>query len=477
VTEDAKVLVYPLAEAGAGAGEGTGDGAGVLPVRGERWPLRRSGAGFTVTDPWSGVTRHFAAPAGGPGAVAGAAAEVETYPLVAITDRVGHRVDIDRDAVGCPVLVRHSGGYRVAVEVNEARDRVVGYRLLERAVPETPAESRSELEPVVGVGAESATGAGPQTAAEPGSGAVVLGFGYGWAGDLCEVTDSDGAAQRFDYDEEHRVVRWVDRNGTWFSYRYDDQSRCVASAGPDGVFSAVFSYLPVRIPSGDADGWVTTFTDALGAVTRYRVNEAYQIVSATDPVGAVTASVWDEADRLVERTDPLGRTSRFTYDEVGDLVAVAGPDGLEVTADYDGAHQPVRVVDVEGAVTRFAYDGVGRLVERVDPDGAATRVVPEVAEGLTAPGVVSTTRVDDAAGGSTWVGLDAAGLPVAVVDPAGAWTQPTPTPTSPTPPTNPTPSDSHPATYGCVTTPPAAWPTRFWRMVFLKRVTKTRYLW
>jgi YD repeat-containing protein len=393
VTSDAKVVAYPLPDSGAGSESGVG--GSVLPVRGERWPLRRVGAAFSVTDPWSGVVRHYAAPVAGALGVAGAAVGVQTFPLVAVTDRAGFRIDVDRDEAGRPVGMRHSGGYRIAVDLDAARTRVAGYRLLPEATNTTDA------------------------------GVVLAGFGYDRAGDLVEVTGADepGAPTRFVYDGAHRLVRWEDANGGWFTYVYDDQNRCVSSVGPGGALSASFSYLPVATAAGEPDGHVTSFTDATGAVTRYRINPRFQIVSVTDPVGAVTASVWDEADRLVARTDPLGRQTRFTYDQAGDLVEVALADGGRVVAGYDAEHLPVEVVDADGAVRRFAYDGAGRVVEQIAPDGAVTRFAHDLAEGLPAPGVVATSRVTDPAGGVSWVGLDGAGLPVVVVDPGGAWTR------------------------------------------------------
>src|SRR5205823_5380720 len=79
----------------------------ILPMEGPRWPLARTEDGYRVTRR-DGRTLYFRGEGG-------------LVPLSAIVDRAGHRIDFGYDATGAPIEVRHSGGYRVGVDVEARR--------------------------------------------------------------------------------------------------------------------------------------------------------------------------------------------------------------------------------------------------------------------------------------------------------------------------------------------------------------------
>ncbi|GDY32629.1 hypothetical protein GTS_42620 [Gandjariella thermophila] len=345
VRGDGVLLTYPH----------PGVGAPVLPAEGARWPLESTDAGgYQVTDSQTGHVRHFTAGRGG------------VLPLSAITDRLGHRIDIVRDADGAPREVRHSGGYRVWVDT--ADGRVTALRV----------------------------------AGEPD--VEIARFTY-TEGQLTGVVNSSGEPLRFRYDHAGRLTEWVDRNGTWYRYTYDAAGRCVRQAGSDGFMAYTFDY---------GDG-VTVATNSLGHATTYHVNEAKQIVREVDPLGNETRCEWDRYDRLLSRTDPLGRTTRFEYDEHGNLVGLTRPDGSRSLAEYNDLGQPVTLIDPDGSVWRQEYDAAGNRVAVTDPAGATTRF------GYDEHGHL--TSVTDAAGNTRQVVTDAAGLVVAVTEPDGTTTR------------------------------------------------------
>jgi YD repeat-containing protein len=238
--DDGTVLVYPVPT----------DPAPVLPVEGPRLPLTADDAGWTITRP-TGEALRF-----GPSGL-----------LDAVTDRLGRsRIEIDRSTDGVPVELRHTGGYRVAVETE--RGLVTSLRLRD-------GERWVEL----------------------------VRYGYDEDGRLAAVVNSSGVPLRFRSDELDRIVRWDDRNGIWYGYEYDEQGRCARTTGADGALSATFDYEP----------GVTTVTDSLGAAKVFEYNDLKQVVRETDALGNVTHSEWDRYDRLLSRTDPLGRTTHWTY--------------------------------------------------------------------------------------------------------------------------------------------------------------------
>ncbi|MFC0432267.1 DUF6531 domain-containing protein [Kutzneria buriramensis] len=337
VGEDGLLLAFP-----------TPDADPVLPADGPRWPLRRARDGYVLADLDAGRELAFAADGS----------------LTWIGDRIGHRVEFDRDASSSPTRLRHSGGY--VVDVVTADGLVVGLSA---------------------------------------GGAPVARYGYDEDRNLVEVADPEGRSYRFDYDAAGRLTQWTDRNGHSYRYRYDATGRCVAGEGDDGLLNATFDY-------GDT---VTTMTNSLGQATTYHFNDALQVVKIVDPLGGETVSEWDAYDRLLARTDPLGRTTRYEYTVTGYLHRLTRPDGTQTVAVYGENRLPDIVVEPDGAQWRRAFDHNGNTIAVTDPTGTMTRLDYDEHGHIAA--------VTDPTGATTRFECDAAGQILAVTDPLGAVTR------------------------------------------------------
>ncbi|WP_347178685.1 DUF6531 domain-containing protein [Streptomyces iconiensis] len=357
VADDGMVLTYPIPEAEVPA----------FPVSGPRWPLLWDGkpdGAMTVTVPERNRTLHFAP----------LPVSRRELALQAITDRTGEgdRVTFTYDAEGTPVEIAHSGGYRVAVDTDEALHRITALRLLHGEHHE--------------------------------HGTPLISYAYDAAGDLTEIVNSTGEPLRYRYDDEHRITSWTDRNGTSFAYVYDHRGRVLRTIGPDGMMSGRLHYDPAAR--------TTRYTDSLGRTTTYVYNEAYKVTSITDPLGHTTHTEWDAAGRRpVRTTDPLGRTTRHTYDEDGNLTAVERPDGTVTEATYDAWGLPLTIRDPGGGVWRHTYDERGARTSTTDPAGARTAYAYDAAGHLSS--------LTDARGHTTSVTTDGAGLPLTLTDPLG----------------------------------------------------------
>ncbi|MCC3769525.1 DUF6531 domain-containing protein [Streptomyces sp. UNOC14_S4] len=362
---DGMRLVYPV----PAPGEPT------LPVRGPRWPLTWDGRPdglMTVTDPYAGVVRTFGGltPTDTPGVV--------QLPLIGLHDRNDSRTDIERTADSTPTAVRHSGGYYVAVDTENAR--VTALRLLEE--PPSPYERP----------------------AAPGGGHVLVRYGYDEAGNLTEVVNSSGKPLRFTYDDQDRITSWTDRNGMSYAYTYDARGRVVRTEGTGRSLSGELVY--------DDGTRTTTVIDSLGHSRTYRHDGNGQVIEQTDQLGNATVTRWTErGDQRLSVTDPLGRTTRYTYDEQGNLTGVTLPDGTSGHAVYDERCRPTEVTEPGGATWRHTYDERGNLLTTVDPLGAETRYAYDELGHVTA--------VTDALGGVTGVSCSPAGLPLSITDPLG----------------------------------------------------------
>ena len=356
--EDGMLLAYPVPTAGVA----------VLPEQGPRWPLRCTGdGGYTITDPDRGQALHFAATGTSPGAV---------LPLRVITDRGGHRIDLDYDPGGTLTEIRHSGGYRIGVAT--AGGRITALRLL---------------------GAGNGTGHNGDL--------TLIRYGYDERGQLSEVTNSSGIPMRFDYDSVGRLTGWQDRNDVAYYYSYDETGRCVRTSGAGGRMNGTFAY--------DSENRVTVFTDSLGHAATFYFNDLDQVVREVDPLGRATVSVWDHYDQLLSRTDSLGRSTHYTYDGAGNLVAITRPDGSRALAEHNELQLPVTVTDPDGTMWRQVYDDRGNLTAVTDPLGATTSYTYDER------GHLST--ITDALGYIRRVQTDTAGLLTAVTDPLEATTR------------------------------------------------------
>ncbi|OIJ24590.1 hypothetical protein UG56_022080 [Nocardioides luteus] len=339
------------------------------PVAGGALRLQVSEAGeYHLLDETTGETRHYAG-IGGPGGTAW---------LSSITNASGDRIRFARDELGAPTEVTHSAGYRV--QVATGGDRVTGLSV---------------------------------TRPDGADAVQVAGYRYDADGDLAGVVNGSGEEMEFAYDQ-HRLTRWVDRNGTVYDYVYDAQGRCISQGGSDGVMRNTFEY-----GEPNASGLrETRVTDSRGLATVFKINSRFQVVATIDPLGGATSSEWSEQNQLLARTDPLGRRTTFVYDGAGNLTEVTRPDGSQVTmewVDTPAGPRMARQTLADGSVTTLGYDEAGRRTSTTDATGATTSF------GYGADGHLAS--VTDPLGRVRTIETDAAGLPRRVVEPDGRWAE------------------------------------------------------
>ncbi|WP_344383689.1 RHS repeat-associated core domain-containing protein, partial [Streptomyces thermolineatus] len=384
--DDAQILHYPLP---------TRSDQPVYPLAGARWPLfwDQSTGTVRIEDPDRGWTRRFARPDDtAPGPAHG------VLDIASLSDRNGHLITFVRDEAGTPTEVRHSCGYRVAVDTirTPAGLRVEGLRLLDGT--------------------------------DLGQGTPVVGYQYYPDGRLSGVVNSSGLPYVYEYDDADRITACIDRNGRGYEYVYDESGRVVRGIGEEGHLSALFQY--------DTARRVTTVTDSLGHATEYHYDEQQHVTRTVDPLGHTTFTEHDALGRVVSRTDEIGRTTRFDLDEDGSPIRVVEPDGSTIALDYTELRQiasvtrgGVRVAsftydangnlltstDAAGARTVREYDAQGRLVAVTDPLGQTRRLETNLA------GLITT--VTDGLGHTARVTYDAFGRIAAFTDPLGATTR------------------------------------------------------
>ncbi|MEU1405023.1 putative T7SS-secreted protein [Streptomyces sp. NPDC005728] len=350
VTEDSLLLAYPH----------PAPGLPTLPSHGPRWPLDRVADGYTITDPGTLRTWHFADRG------------ENLAVLEQIDDRNGNWTTFEYDEDGTPLAAVTSAGQGVRISTHSGR--VTAYHL-------------------------TATGQ------------ELKRFGYS-EGNLTEVINASGLPLHFTYDDSGRVTSWTDTNDRSYVYEYDDQDRCIAQTGSAGHMATRFSYGEPDLETGLR---VTTAINGEGHSSRYQVNDAWQVVAVIDALGAETRYRRDRYNRLLSQTDPLGHTTTFEYDEAGNATRVVRPDGREARAEYNELGLPVKVVNPDGTVVRQTYDERGNRTSVTNLAGQTTRFT------YTEAGHLSS--VTTPLGHTTTVACDRSGLPLGATNPLGATTR------------------------------------------------------
>jgi YD repeat-containing protein len=261
-----------------------------------------------------------------------------------------------------------------------------------------------------------------QTESQSQAGSTTTYMGWNAFGEMVE-RNSNGVADRFDYDNAGRVWRTDTSDGISKVSLYDlqgHQTAQIASAGSvgsgtnlgvyiDGLASAqaadalgnngvrrtdsqvdlrgrvVVQTLPSRMDSTDAaayrpvvyqtyDRWgnVLTQSDVRNAnwVTQFVYNANNQVIQETQPDGngnlsadsPVTQIYYDALGRQVATRDANGNLNRQTWDGAGQLATEIHADGGVITHSYDTFGDQIQLVDAMGNVTKSAYDNMGRNV-------------------------------------------------------------------------------------------------------------------
>ncbi|MET7684036.1 putative T7SS-secreted protein [Streptomyces sp. NPDC005423] len=364
-TADGLLITYPHPVPGDPTRPDSGSGRTLL--------ARDADGDYALTDPGSGLVRHFTAP---PGAEPGGDG---TAWLSGTGERGGHTVTVDRADDGLPLALVHSAGHQVRLTTAEGR-----------------------------VTALSLAGGG-----EDGADLPLVRYDYDdETGDLTTVTRPSGAATAFHYDERHRVIAWIDSNNRRYDYVYDDRDRVVAEGGEAGHVQITLTYTE---PDPETGHRTTTLTTADGRPTRHLIGPRCRILATTDALGHTTRFRYDASGNLLSRTDPLGATNSFRYDDEGRLIGAVRPDGSELRVLRGPFGLPAEVVGPDGARSAYTYDERGNRTAYTDPAGHTTRIAYDDGG--------RPTSVTDALGNTTRVMCDAAGRTVAVTDPSGATTR------------------------------------------------------
>lgn len=214
---------------------------------------------------------------------------------------------------------------------------------------------------------------------------VVNDFAYDAKGNLVTKTQYLPNGQRvtsYLFDHARRLTDTIYANGKAERLRYTDSGR-LSSVGNaanefvqlsfDVATSTATWVAPRNVPGLSGQTPVAT---ASGQFVATRVFDSlYRPWKDIGNQGQQLVYGYDANGNLTTRTDAAGRTTTAVYDEHNRIRTVTTPD-LGITAyAYNPEGRVQTVTDPRGLVTSFAYNGFGEVLTRTSPDTGTTRYV------------------------------------------------------------------------------------------------------
>ncbi len=248
------------------------------------------------------------------------------------------------------------------------------------------------------------------------------GEGYAWhysynnLGQVTRIEDPNGHVTQVGYDAHGNVLFTEDANGSRFEYTYDRTDRPLQVTDPRGKKSGL---------DYDAAGRIRRLVDPYGAAVQLQYNQRGQLEQASDASQQTARFSYDLFGRIRSATDGQGNVVGFDYADIdgadrgtGLVTRVSYPtyqrlmqynqrgwltksessvendrrtiisdyevrgllkkstdvQGKSKAIEYDRLARPVAVKDELGSTTQYAYDHRSNLVRIVDASGNVTRL-------------------------------------------------------------------------------------------------------
>ena len=297
-----------------------------------------------------------------------------TLGLTAVTDPNGHTTRASYDSDGNVIATEDALGSRTESVYDSLGDRTE-YTDAEGVTTTYEYDERGNL-------LSSTT---PLVGSEPAESRVVE-YDYedeAHPGDLTAITDPNGDATQFAYDEDGNLESVIDAEGNETTFEYNERGNRIAEVSPRGNAEGAEPAEFTTSLTYDAAGHRLTTVDPLGHERKWTYDANGNRETATDPNNHTTTYTYDAANRLTLVERPSGQTEKTAYDAGGNVKSQT--DGLEraTTYKYDWLGHLESVTDPLLRTTSYVYDGFGNLASRKDPKGRTTTYAYDAANRLT----------------------------------------------------------------------------------------------
>ena len=185
----------------------------------------------------------------------------------------------------------------------------------------------------------------------PDSSRPEIQFSYDGSGNLTSVfdpandPDGDGYTQRFFYDGNDNLSRYVDAKGIESSFTYDAANNLVTTSRSGSAWT--YEYFD--------NGLLKSVTDPLDHSVSYEYDTRGNLTSVSNEFGS-TAYEFDALNRLTKIIDPLTRTYSLQYNDFDQIVEITAPQGTMSRVYDQVTKQLVQTTDFGSNTTDFDYD-------------------------------------------------------------------------------------------------------------------------
>jgi YD repeat-containing protein len=171
-------------------------------------------------------------------------------------------------------------------------------------------------------------------------------------------TDLEGRQTIKEYDEDGRLTREVNPNGTWIVYTYDGTGKLIRKDYQDGSFDAISYYT-----SGGIKTVVKTSAYNRATTETYSETTGLKTKSVTWD-GKTTTYEYDAQGRLIKQTNPYGTSDSYTYHGATTVVATHtyAYGSYWYKDEYRPDGQLLKTTNYYGYTTTYTYDGLDRRI-------------------------------------------------------------------------------------------------------------------
>ena len=280
----------------------------------------------------------------------------------------------------------------------------------------------------------------PYVTTEPGGATVTR--TYDADHNLATITDANANKKTYGYDGNDRLISALQPNGHGTTLSLDWAGRTISSTDPNGnvtthTYDKAGQLITTTRPRGNVAG-----ATAADYTTTYSYDPVGRLTSTSRPqtstVTAVVKNGYDADGNLTSTTDANNQTTTFTYDGNHNKLSVTTPEGFttswtytvdnQVAATTDGnqhqtnytyaaSHQLASITDPDSRTTSNSYDRDGRLATKAAPDGLITTFGYDAASNL------ATTNYSDGTTHSAVATYNAKNQRTKMVDATGTTTE------------------------------------------------------
>jgi RHS repeat-associated protein len=251
-------------------------------------------------------------------------------------------------------------------------------------------------------------------------------FIYDAQNNLISKVDARGNASTFGYNSQFSLTGSTNGAGDWVNYSYYNDGTLHTRTDSGGqtiyTYDSYGQLNGISYPNGNgesfvnnADGDVTSHTDARGFVSNFQYNGRHQLTNSIAPTNIVATVGYNAVGDLQTAVDPRGNVKSNSWSATRKLLKTTLPATSQgtpvVTSIYDNRDWLIRNFDPLQNPTQYTNDVAGRLVAATDPALRTTKL------GYDADG--RTLATTNAAGEVTTQQWDKRGLLVKSVDGAG----------------------------------------------------------